>query len=90
MQTAVQELGYNTANVSSIGLPGYKTQAADVLQALAEATTKDRMAATNLSHSNGLFNEQVTNLSKTITAKDTKIDKLHKSISKLLCTIQNL
>eukprot|EP00957_Ditylum_brightwellii_P151490 11536487-Ditylum_brightwellii.AAC.1 len=90
MQTATQELSYATANFSAIGPTDYNSTAAEALQALAKATTEDRTAVANLPHTNGLLNKQVVNLMKTITMKETEIEELYKSTSKLSYTIHNL
>eukprot|EP00957_Ditylum_brightwellii_P135964 10369151-Ditylum_brightwellii.AAC.1 len=89
MQTAAQEMGYATANFS-LGPPDSQAAAAEAQQALADATTEDRNAVANLSHTNGLLNEQVVNLTKTVTAKESEIEELRKSISELSCTICTL
>eukprot|EP00957_Ditylum_brightwellii_P085213 6480233-Ditylum_brightwellii.AAC.1 len=89
MQTAAQEMGYATANLS-LGPPNSQTTAAEALQVLADATTEDRTAIANLSHTNSILNEQAVNLTKTITAKESEIEKLCKSISKLTYTIRTL
>eukprot|EP00957_Ditylum_brightwellii_P194634 14826153-Ditylum_brightwellii.AAC.1 len=82
-------MGYATANFS-LGPPHSQAATAEAIQALADATTEDRNAVDNLSHTNGILNEQVVNLTKTITAKVSEIEELHKSISKLSCTICTL
>eukprot|EP00957_Ditylum_brightwellii_P037625 2845241-Ditylum_brightwellii.AAC.1 len=82
-------MGYATANFS-LGPADSQTAAAKALQALADATTKDRTAVANLSHTNGLLNEQVVNLTKTVTTKESDIEELRKSISKLSTTIRSL
>ena len=89
MQTAAQEMGYATVNFS-LGPADSQTAAAEALQALADATTEDRTAVANLSHTNGLLNEQVVNLTRTITTKDSEIEELRKSISELSTTIRTL
>eukprot|EP00957_Ditylum_brightwellii_P099537 7582393-Ditylum_brightwellii.AAC.1 len=63
---------------------------ADVLQALATVTADDGQVVANLLHTNVLLNNQVANLSKKVTEKDTQIDELHKSIMYLTETIQSL
>eukprot|EP00957_Ditylum_brightwellii_P038061 2879049-Ditylum_brightwellii.AAC.1 len=82
-------MGYVTANFS-LGPADSQTAAAEALQSLADATTKDRTAVANLLHTNGLLNEQVVNLTNTVTAKESEIEELRKSISKLSTTIQTL
>eukprot|EP00957_Ditylum_brightwellii_P032371 2452258-Ditylum_brightwellii.AAC.1 len=89
MQTASQEMGYMTANFS-LGPADSQTAVAEALQVLADATTKDRTAVANLLHTNELLNEQVVNLTKTVTAKESEIEELRKSISELSCTICTL
>eukprot|EP00957_Ditylum_brightwellii_P036379 2754465-Ditylum_brightwellii.AAC.2 len=59
MQTAAQELGYATANFSSVSPHEYANTTAEALQALVEATTDNRTAVANLSTTNGLLNKQL-------------------------------
>eukprot|EP00957_Ditylum_brightwellii_P202901 15332318-Ditylum_brightwellii.AAC.1 len=80
MQTAAQELGYAMANFSAVGPPQFANTAAEVLHALAEATTEDCTAVSNLSSTNGILNEQVANLTRTASAKESEIEELQKSI----------
>eukprot|EP00957_Ditylum_brightwellii_P121012 9228811-Ditylum_brightwellii.AAC.1 len=74
MQTAAQEMGYAAANFS-LGPPNSQAAAAEALQVLADATTEDRTAVANISHTN---------------AKESEIEELRKRISKLTCTIRTL
>eukprot|EP00957_Ditylum_brightwellii_P018737 1407913-Ditylum_brightwellii.AAC.1 len=77
MQTAAQEMGYVTANFS-VWPSDLQHLAAEALQALADATTEDRTAVANLSQTNGYLNDQVVNLTKTISNKDSEIEELRK------------
>eukprot|EP00957_Ditylum_brightwellii_P159006 12102617-Ditylum_brightwellii.AAC.1 len=83
MQTAAQEFGYTTTNF-------FANTATEALQALKKATTNDKVAVTKLLQSNSLINEEVANLVKTITAKNSEIKELCKSISEISCTIHTL
>eukprot|EP00957_Ditylum_brightwellii_P182263 13885825-Ditylum_brightwellii.AAC.1 len=58
MQTEAQELGYTTANYTSVGPPEFASTAAEALLALTEATTEDRTVVANLASTNGILNEQ--------------------------------
>eukprot|EP00957_Ditylum_brightwellii_P039378 2978425-Ditylum_brightwellii.AAC.1 len=82
-------MGYATANFS-MGPPELQTTAAEAPQALANATTEGRTAVANLSHTNGILNNQVVNLTQTLLAKESNIKEFHKIISKLSCTIHML
>eukprot|EP00957_Ditylum_brightwellii_P022210 1676019-Ditylum_brightwellii.AAC.1 len=79
MQTAAQEMGYATANFS-MGPSDLQHSAAETLQALVDAITEDKTAVANLLQTNGYLNNQVVNLTKTISNKDLEIEELRKSI----------
>eukprot|EP00957_Ditylum_brightwellii_P210749 15365349-Ditylum_brightwellii.AAC.1 len=78
MQSAAQYLNYGAGIM------------ANVLKTLATVTADDCQAVANLSHTSVLLNDQVANLSKKVTKKDTQIDDLCKSISDLTMTIWSL
>eukprot|EP00957_Ditylum_brightwellii_P179521 13676105-Ditylum_brightwellii.AAC.1 len=73
-----------------MGPSDMQNSTAEALQALADAITEDRIAVANLLQTNGYLNEQVVNLTKTISTKDLEIEELRKSISELSCTICTL
>eukprot|EP00957_Ditylum_brightwellii_P139290 10615422-Ditylum_brightwellii.AAC.1 len=79
MQTAAQEMEHATANFT-MGLSDMQNSAAEALQALVETITEDRTTVANLSQTNGYLNEQVVNLTKTISTKVLEIEELRKSI----------
>eukprot|EP00957_Ditylum_brightwellii_P191250 14562393-Ditylum_brightwellii.AAC.1 len=69
MQSSAQELNYGAEIVNhadTMDAIGIQDQTADALQALASATSDDRHAVANLSHTNVMLNDQVANLSKKV------------------------
>eukprot|EP00957_Ditylum_brightwellii_P032260 2443941-Ditylum_brightwellii.AAC.1 len=65
---------------------GICEQTADALQVLATTIANNWQAVANVSHTNMMLNDQVSNLSKKVTDCDNQIDESQKSIADLTMT----
>eukprot|EP00957_Ditylum_brightwellii_P203163 15333488-Ditylum_brightwellii.AAC.1 len=87
LQSATQQGGFVANNME---LENTNQQTVQALEDLLQATTEDKMTVTNLSTANTNITQQVANLTRNMTKKDTELGAIKQSIDKLTEQLQTL